>query len=152
MLANSSLYRKVSNGELLVGDSIQVQDCDLPPFLLGDSAYPLLSWLIKPFSFSSSLTSQQKLCNYRLSRARVVVEVAFGWLKGRWRRLSRQIDMHIDNVPHVIAACCCITFVKFTKILLTATGCRSWISLTVCHKVLHRHHQVVPKVKRYARY
>ena len=41
VLANSSLFRKVNSGELLVGDSIQVYGHDLPPFLLGDSAYPL---------------------------------------------------------------------------------------------------------------
>ena len=34
VLANSSLFRKVNNGELLVGDSIQVYGRDLPPFLL----------------------------------------------------------------------------------------------------------------------
>ena len=34
------------------------------------------------------------------------MEIAFGRLKARWRRLSKQIDMDIENVPHVIAACC----------------------------------------------
>lgn len=105
MLANSSNY-KINNGELMKGDSLDVQGSNLPLFLIGDSAYPLLSWLIKPFSFSSSLTSQQKLCNYRLLRARVVVEIAFSRLKARWRKLTKQIDMHVENVPNVIAACC----------------------------------------------
>ena len=44
--------------------------------------------------------------NYRLSRGRVIVEIAFGRLKARWRRLSKQIDMDISNVPNVILACC----------------------------------------------
>lgn len=107
VLSNSSLYKKINSGELLVGgETFKVQRRRLPLFLLGDSAYPLLPWLIKPFSFSTSLSSDEKLCNYRISRARVVVECAFGRLKGRWRRLSKQMDIHIDNVPNIIAACC----------------------------------------------
>ena len=106
VLANSSVYKKISNGQLLVGNTVQVQQHPLRPFIFGDSAYPLLPWLMKPFSFSSSLSLEQKLFNYRISRARVVVEIAFGRLKGRWRRLSKQIDMDIDNVPHIISACC----------------------------------------------
>jgi len=35
-----------------------------------------------------------------------VVEIAFGRLKARWRRLAKQIDMDIDNVANIIAACC----------------------------------------------
>lgn len=104
--ANSSISKKINSGELLAGGETCVRRRRLPLFLLGDSAYPLLPWLIKPFSFSSSLSSWQKLCNYRISRARVVVECAFGRLKGRWRRLSKQMDLHIDNVPNVITACC----------------------------------------------
>ena len=96
----------MNNGELLQGEVIQVQGQQLRTFLTGDSPYPLLSWLVKPFQFSSSLTPQQKTFNYRLSRARVVVEIAFGRLKARWRRLSKEIEMDVKNVPHVIAACC----------------------------------------------
>ena len=105
VLANSCIFKKVMSGELLQGE-VQVSGKTLRTFLIGDSAYPLLPWLVKPFPFSSSLNSQQKKYNYRLSRARVVVEIAFGRLKARWHRLAKKIDMHIDNVPHIIAACC----------------------------------------------
>ena len=44
--------------------------------------------------------------NYRLSRARIVGENAFGRLKARWRKLLKQNDMSISNVPNVIMACC----------------------------------------------
>ena len=63
VLANSSVYKKITNGELLQGQEIQVQGQQLRTFLLGDLAYPLLPWLVKPFQFSPSLTSQQKKCN-----------------------------------------------------------------------------------------
>ena len=106
VLVNSAFYKKVTGGELLQGEEVQLQGQTLGTFLIGDSAYPLLPWLVKPFSFFSSLNSQQKKFNYKLSQARVVVEIAFGRLKARWRRLSKQIDIHIDNVPHIIAACC----------------------------------------------
>ena len=32
--------------------------------------------------------------------------MAFGRLKARWRRLYKKIDMHINNVPNVVLACC----------------------------------------------
>ena len=35
----------------------------------------------------------------------MVVENAFGRLKGRWQCLLKRIDLHVSNVPHVVAAC-----------------------------------------------
>ena len=35
----------------------------------------------------------------------MVVENAFRQLKGRWRFLLKTIDLHMSNVPHVVAAC-----------------------------------------------
>ena len=61
---------------------------------------------MKPFPHDSTLTQGQKNFNYHLSRARIVVENAYGRLKARWRRLCKSNDMNIQNVPTVITACC----------------------------------------------
>ena len=105
MFANSLLYCKVTNRQLLQGSSLQYGSHKISILLVGDSAYPIQPWLIKPFAQSSTLTHEQKQFNYKLSRARVVVEIAFGRLKARWRRLSKQMDIHIHNVLHIVTAC-----------------------------------------------
>ena len=61
---------------------------------------------MKPFTFNSSLTNNQKVFNYHLSKARIVVENAFGRLKARWRWLTKRNDMNISNTPHIVTACC----------------------------------------------
>ena len=85
---------------------ITINGVDIPLFLIGDSAYPLHTWLMKPFTQSATLTQQQQYCNYRLCRARIVVENAYGRLKARWRRLMKRNDMHIEMIPTVISAAC----------------------------------------------
>ena len=61
---------------------------------------------MKPFPQSSPLTPDMKQYNYRISQARIVVENVYGRLKGRWRRLMKRIDMHIDHIPNIVAAAC----------------------------------------------
>lgn len=51
-------------------------------FLLGDDAFTLKPWLMKPYP-SRSLSHDQRVFNYRLSRARRVVENAFGILANK---------------------------------------------------------------------
>ena len=48
----------------------------------------------------------KKTFNYRLSRARVVVEHCYGRLKGRWRCLLKRLDVDICDAPELVAACC----------------------------------------------
>ena len=106
VLANSTLYQKATSQKILNGHSKQIMGNDIPAVLVGDSGYPLLTWLMKPYAHNTCLTRAQRSYNYRLSRARTVVENAFGCLKARWRRLLKPNDMLIENVPNLVAACC----------------------------------------------
>jgi hypothetical protein len=73
-------------------------------FLLGDAGYAPQSWLVPAFR-QSAATHEELLFNAAHSRCRVIVERAFGILKGRWR-LLQGIDMRIASVSTVSCACC----------------------------------------------
>ena len=106
VFSNSGLYSKAESGSLLPNCAQSLSGVSVPCFLVGDPAYPLRPWLMKPFINTSCLTPQQQCYNHRLSKSRVVVEHAFGRLKGRWRCLLNKLSICIDDVPEVIGACC----------------------------------------------
>ena len=106
VFSNSALYGKVTSGNLLQSHARSIEGKSVPVFLVGYSGYPLMRWLLKPFPFSGDLSTSKKTFNYRLSRARIVSEIAFGRLKARWRRLSKQNEMIVTNVTPVVVACC----------------------------------------------
>ena len=109
VFVNSAVYHKAINGEILTGNELKITDKVVPLFLIGDSAYPLSSWLMKPFAHNTALSNSERKYNYYLSRSRIVVENAFGRLKARWRRLLKRND-RIDNVPYIVSdAVFCIT-------------------------------------------
>ena len=106
VFSNSSLYDRGQTGVLLPDWKEQIAGKDIPLVILGDPAYPLLSWVMKAFPNNGHLSAEQKKFNYRLSKARVVVEHAYGRLKGRWRCLLKRLDVSVDDVPQLVAACC----------------------------------------------
>ncbi|XP_066590514.1 uncharacterized protein [Prorops nasuta] len=94
----------------LLYDTATVHKAALFPgktFLLGDSAYSSLSWVVPTFKDNGHLSEEQHQFNYRHSSTRIVVEQAFGLLKERFRRLKffteyRKIGFITDSV---VAAC-----------------------------------------------
>lgn len=106
VLVNSTFYQSGMTGQLLPDWKRTIEGEEIPLMILGDSAYPLLSWLMKPYSDTGALTPQQRHFNYRQSRAHMVVENAFRRLKGRWRCLLKRMDYYkIENATNVIASC-----------------------------------------------
>lgn len=75
--------------------------------VIGDDAFPLREELMKPFPFRN-LSREQRIFNYRLSRARRVVENAFGILSSRFRVFLSTICLEADKVEKVILAAICL--------------------------------------------
>ena len=62
----------------------------LPYFIVGNKAFPLQPWLVKPFP-GQGIAEYQRNFNCRLSRARRVIENGFGILPTSWGMMSRVI-------------------------------------------------------------
>ena len=73
--------KKIAKGELIPSNVQAVDDIEIPPQVLGDGAFPLRSWLMKPYG-DVALTPDKRYFNYRSSRSRMVTEGASGELKG----------------------------------------------------------------------
>lgn len=92
----SSLSEALENGLLPEGG-----------FIVGDDAFPLKTYLMKPYS-KVALSEEQKIFNYRLSRARRIVENAFGILVSRFRIFEKPIACLPESIDKIIKACCAI--------------------------------------------
>ena len=80
---------------------------DLPYFMLGDDAFGLRPYLMKPYS-GRHLTREEMIANYRISRARRVVENAFGIMAQRWRVLLSTMQQMPVNAQIIVEACVCL--------------------------------------------
>lgn len=76
-------------------------------FLIGDAAFPLSLFLMRPFAYLN-LTASKMVFNYRLSRARRCVENAFGILAARWRIFRKPIIADKRNIIKMVKACICL--------------------------------------------
>ena len=74
--------------------------------IVGNSAYALSDWLMKPYTDNGNLTREQVNFNKILSMTRVVVENAYGRLEGRFTCIAKRLDLDVETVCLVIAACC----------------------------------------------
>ena len=101
---STSLWSKITGGQTIPDIVKDVEGVKVPPLMLGDSAFPIQSWLMKPYT-SAVLTPLQQYFNYRLSRARMVIEEAYGELKGRWRVLQRKCESAQKEVRDNTLAC-----------------------------------------------
>ncbi len=88
-------------------DPLPNDDMDTPYFLVGDDAFPLRKWMMKPFSHRF-LARAERIFNYRVSRARRVSENAFGILAGRWRCLLTSMQHGVEASRDITMACLCL--------------------------------------------
>lgn len=79
----------------------------LPHVFLGDEAFSLNTNFMRPYPRSSLTTNtQRRIFNYRLSRARRVVECAFGILSNKWRIFHTNMTIPPDFAMLVTKTAC----------------------------------------------
>lgn len=111
--SDGGLFRASGLGRRLLENSLDIPDdaalpntgIIMPHVIVGDPAFPLKPFLMKPYS-GKNLSDSKLVFNYRLSRARRCSENAFGILAQRWRIYNRRIQLHADNATAVVKATC----------------------------------------------
>lgn len=102
---DSLLYNRLISGDIVWDKVMNVRGHHSRPYIVGDWCYPLLSFLMTPFSWNRTGSPAQNLFDDALIKGRNKVEEAVGLLKGRWRILQ-DLNMDINHVPQTIVACC----------------------------------------------
>lgn len=105
ILTNSELGRLLQSGNINFPpeSSLLQGEPAIPYFLVGDEAFGLREWCMVPYA-GRFLQEDLQHFNKRLSRARRVVENAFGILAARWRIFHRTICAKPETVELLIKA------------------------------------------------
>ena len=85
--------------------SFEGSGTEMPFVILGDEAYPLKTYLMKPFARKDSST-EERVFNYSLSRGRRCVACAFGIRTAKWRLLNKTIETKVNNAERIVRCIC----------------------------------------------
>lgn len=77
----------------------------IPFYFVADGAFPFTERIMKPITTRRPTTHEERIFNYRLSRARRVVENSFGILSSKWQCLSRCMFCGPNRAQKIVAAC-----------------------------------------------
>ncbi|XP_049301680.1 putative nuclease HARBI1 [Anopheles funestus] len=77
--------------------------------ILGDSAYPSKPWLLRPFA-NSQPNSVEAEYNFKHAKARVIIEKTIGMLKGRFRCINGERQLHYTPTKcvRIVNVCCAL--------------------------------------------
>lgn len=105
----SSLYSAITLNTLNLPEDrpLPGRNNAMPFVFVADAAFPLSEHILKPYPFRNMNENQQNF-NYRLSRARRVVENAFGILANRFRIFLAPINLSAEKVQDITLACCAL--------------------------------------------
>lgn len=112
---NSVLFEKLQNKELNIPEDVELPGTNtkLPFIFVGDEAYPLLTHLLRPYP-RNQLDYDNRVFNYRLSRARRLVECSFGILVSKWRILNKSIETNVDFAIIITKVACLLHNIVMT--------------------------------------
>lgn len=109
VLENTAFYNKLLHHNLKIPAPSKSKTSERPlaHVFIGDEAFALREDFLKPFA-QKQLNAGRRIFNYRLSRARRIVENVFGILAARFRIFHTEINMKLENIEKVVLACCAL--------------------------------------------
>lgn len=93
VLEKSALFKRASQGALH------------DTWLVANKAFPLLDWLLVPYTHQN-LTWTQHAFNKRVGDVERAGKESFMRLKARWTCLRKRTEMKLQDLPVVLGACC----------------------------------------------
>jgi len=103
--SRSAMGRAFLNGDLNIPFPEHVTEGPILPYVLvGDEAFQLTNFMMRPYPGKGGLTKEKQIFNYRLSRARRMIECTFGLLASQWRIFRRPINTSIKTAINIVKA------------------------------------------------
>ena len=118
VFSNSTFGQAMEAGKLSLPnmDDISGIATPIPYFFVGDAAFPLKTYMLCPYP-GRYLSEDKRIFNYRLSRARRIIENTFGIMATKFRIFRRCIIANPTKVMKITkaAACCLHNYLKISE-------------------------------------
>ena len=117
----SSIRRALDDGRLNLPPPETITGSEemgpFPYVFVADAAFPLKENLLRPHPVGRrQCTREQLIFNYRLSRARRIIENGFGLLWVRWGIYRRTLELRAQNAVSIVKATCVLNnFIQRTS-------------------------------------
>ncbi|CAH2013981.1 unnamed protein product [Acanthoscelides obtectus] len=110
VLQNTTFFEKLVNEDLNIPQPDDICDNfqNVPYVFVADDAFPLRTDILKPFRQGLLDSADKEVFNYRLSRARHIVENVFGILASRFRIFQSPINLEPENIEKIVMAACAL--------------------------------------------
>ncbi|CAK1592720.1 unnamed protein product [Parnassius mnemosyne] len=111
ILQNSKFWKKLNTNKLKLPPNKPLPSTteSLPHVFIGDEAFPLSNNILRPYPREQARTElSKKVFNLRLSRARKVVECAFGMLTQRFEIYQKRMKIQPKYCDLIILATTCL--------------------------------------------
>lgn len=102
---DASVFNKSTLNEALLSNLLNFPKEGV---IVADDAFPLRTDVLKPYNTRGEFGDKQKIFNYRLSRARRVVENSFGILVSKFRIYEKAIPLSVQKVEQLVKTTCAL--------------------------------------------
>ncbi|XP_063808353.1 uncharacterized protein LOC135009520 [Pseudophryne corroboree] len=103
-LNNTKFYQRLTSNTLHLPSDKKTKHV-LNFVFVADEAFALYEHIMKPYA-QKGLNHDKRIFNYRLSRARCIVESALGILANCFRIFNTAINLRVDKIDLAVTACC----------------------------------------------